>query len=115
MPTVVHAFAATVAQRPDQPLITFYDDATGERTELSGATLRNWVAKTANMLVDDLDLRPGQWAAVGLPPHWQTAAVLLGCWTIGLAVTTSPDPAEAAFVAAGRPGDQTGPTAQWPA
>ena len=29
---------------------------------------------------------PGDRAAVLLPPHWQTAAVLLGCWAAGLAV-----------------------------
>jgi uncharacterized protein (TIGR03089 family) len=96
--TVGGLFRALVAPDPTRPLLTFYDDATGERTELSGATLGNWVAKTANTLVDDLDLQPGQWAAVGLPPHWQTAAVLLGCWTVGLAVTTAPDPAEVAFL-----------------
>jgi uncharacterized protein (TIGR03089 family) len=96
--TVGGLFRALVAPDPTRPLLTFYDDATGERTELSGATLGNWVAKTANTLVDDLDLEPGQWAAVSLPPHWQTAAVLLGCWTVGLAVTTAPDPAEVAFL-----------------
>src|SRR5690349_24075703 len=85
-PTVVHAFAAVVADRADQPLITFYDDATGERTELSGATLTNWVAKTANLLVDGLGLAPGDRATAWLPPHWQTAAVLLGAWTAGLTV-----------------------------
>jgi uncharacterized protein (TIGR03089 family) len=84
--TVAHAFAATVAARADQPLITFYDDGSGERAELSGATLANWVAKTANLLVDGLGLSPGQRAAVRLPPHWQTAAVLLGCWVAGLTV-----------------------------
>ena len=31
---------------PGRPLITFYDDATGERVELSVATFGNWVAKT---------------------------------------------------------------------
>jgi uncharacterized protein (TIGR03089 family) len=96
--TVGGLFQALAAPDPTRPLLTFYDDATGERTELSGATLGNWVAKTANTLVDDLGLEPGQWAAVGLPPHWQTAAVLLGCWTVGLAVTTAPDPAEVAFL-----------------
>ncbi|HEY7225731.1 MAG TPA: TIGR03089 family protein [Micromonosporaceae bacterium] len=84
--TVVHAFAAHVATRPDQPLITFYDDATGERAELSRATLANWVAKTANLLIDGVGVTPGQVAAVRLPPHWQTAAVLLGCWAAGLSV-----------------------------
>ena len=67
--TVGRLFQTLVAPDPTRPLLTFYDDATGERTELSGATLGNWVAKTANTLVDDLDLEPGQWAAVGLPPH----------------------------------------------
>jgi uncharacterized protein (TIGR03089 family) len=84
--TVVHAFTATVAARPDAPLITFYDDQTGERTELSAATLANWVAKTANLLVDGLGLAPGEVATVRLPPHWQTAAVLLGCWAAGLSI-----------------------------
>src|SRR5215475_3146513 len=98
--TVGGWFTAMIQRDPARPVLTFYDDATGERTELSGATLDNWVAKTANLLVDDLDLGPGQWAAIGLPPHWQTAAVYLACWTIGLAVTTAPDPAEVAFVAA---------------
>jgi uncharacterized protein (TIGR03089 family) len=85
-PTVVHAFAATLASSGALPLITFYDDATGERVELSAATLGNWVAKTANMLVDGLALGPGEVAAVRLAPHWQTAAILLGCWTAGLTV-----------------------------
>ena len=100
MMTVVHAFTAAVAARPDQPLITFYDDATGERAELSGATLANWVAKTANLLVDGLGLMPGDVAAVRLPPHWQTAGVLLGCWVAGLTVDLAGDsPAAVAFVA----------------
>jgi uncharacterized protein (TIGR03089 family) len=99
-PTVVHMLAAALAARPDQPLITFYDDATGERAELSAATLANWVAKTANMLLDGLGLVPGDVAAVRLPPHWQTAAVLLGCWATGLTIDPAGHaPAAVAFVA----------------
>jgi uncharacterized protein (TIGR03089 family) len=44
------------------------------------------VAKTANLLVDGCGLGDGDTAAVQLPPHWQTAAVLLGCWTAGLSI-----------------------------
>src|SRR3954466_15202537 len=84
--TVPSLFAAIVAKDPSLPFLTFYDDATGERTELSGATLANWVSKTANLLVDGCGLGPGDVAAVRLPPHWQTAAVLLGAWTAGLSV-----------------------------
>ncbi len=96
--TVSAMFAAAVATDPTRPLLTYYDDSSGERTELSGATLTNWVAKTANMIADDCGLGIGNRAAVGLPPHWQSAAVLLGCWTAGLDVITAPDPAEVAFV-----------------
>ena len=96
--TIGAALAATVSADPTRPQLTFYDDATDERTELSGATLMNWVAKTANMITDDGGLGIGDRASVGLPPHWQTAAVLLACWTAGLAVAIGPEPAEVAFV-----------------
>ncbi|UOY01209.1 TIGR03089 family protein [Blastococcus sp. PRF04-17] len=68
------------------PLITYYDDATGERVELSGATFGNWVAKTANLLQDEFDVGRGSTVAVALPVHWQTAAVLLAAWSCGAAV-----------------------------
>jgi len=77
---------AMVAGDPARPLLTYYDDATGERTELSAVTLGNWLAKTANLLVDGCGVGPGDRAAVLLPPHWQTAAVLLGAWSAGLRV-----------------------------
>ena len=99
--TVVHAFTSAIAADATQPFITFYDDATGERVELSGATLANWVAKTANLLVDGMALGPGDVAAVRLPPHWQTAAILLGCWSAGLTVDVSGSAAaDVAFVTA---------------
>ena len=87
---IAGAFAAAIAADPSRPVLTWYDDASGERTELSGLTLDNWVAKTANLLVDSAGLGPGDRAAVLLPPHWQTAAVLLGCWSAGLSVLTGP-------------------------
>ncbi len=94
---------AVVADDPARPVVTFYDDATGERTELSGATLSNWVAKTANLLIDGAGLGPGDPVAVLLPAHWQTAAVLLGCWAAGVAVArTDPTPVDVAFVARDR-------------
>jgi uncharacterized protein (TIGR03089 family) len=93
-----------VAADPTRPLLTWYDDATGERTELSGATLDNWVAKTANLLVDGCGSGTGDRAAVLLPPHWQTAAVLLGCWAAGLSVVAA-GPAEVVFAAADRVAD----------
>ncbi len=79
--------AALLARRvrvdAPRPLLTFYDDATGERTELSAATVDNWVAKTSNLLVDTVGINPGDLVRVDLPPHWQTAVVLLASWSAG--------------------------------
>jgi uncharacterized protein (TIGR03089 family) len=68
---------------PVGPRITYYDDATGERIELSAVTLANWAAKTGNLLRDELGAGPGSRVAVLLPAHWQTAAALFGVWRIG--------------------------------
>ena len=68
---------------PVGPRITYYDDATGERIELSAVTLANWAAKTGNLLRDELGAGPGSRVAVLLPAHWQTAAALFGVWWIG--------------------------------
>ena len=78
--------AAALHRNAAAPLVTFYDDATGERVELSAATLANWVAKTANLLQDEFDVAIGSLVAVSLPVHWQTAAVLLATWSCGAAV-----------------------------
>ena len=69
---------------PARPLVTYYDDATGERVELSAATFDNWVAKTANLLVDGLAAEPGGRAVLALPPHWQSAVWLMACWAAGV-------------------------------
>lgn len=85
------------------PRITHYDDSTGARIELSGLTLANWAAKTANMIRDEFGLAPGARVSVLLPAHWQTAAVLLGCWWAGTEVVLRPDAdAELALVSAAR-------------
>jgi uncharacterized protein (TIGR03089 family) len=79
-----------------RPLITFYDDATGERIELSGTTTANWAAKAANLLSEECDVEPGARVATLLPAHWQTAAVLLAAWWCGAEVVA--DPADADWV-----------------
>ncbi|RKN43362.1 TIGR03089 family protein [Micromonospora endolithica] len=99
---ISRVFADATAADPTRPLLTWYDDATGERTELSGATLTNWVSKTANLLVDELGLGSGGTAGVLLPPHWQTAAVLLGCWSAGLTVAEAPGDVDVLFAAVDR-------------
>ncbi|WP_131765583.1 TIGR03089 family protein [Candidatus Protofrankia californiensis] len=99
----VSGVAALLARRVRadavRPLLTFYDDATGERSELSAATVDNWVSKTANLLVDTLGIAAGDTVRIVLPPHWQTAVVLLAAWSAG------------ARVAVQRPDVDTGPDA----
>jgi uncharacterized protein (TIGR03089 family) len=82
---------------PVGPRITYYDDASGERIELSTVTLLNWAAKTANLLRDEFGAGPDSRVAVLLPAHWQTAAVLLGVWYIGAEVLIGPGEADIAL------------------
>jgi uncharacterized protein (TIGR03089 family) len=86
-----------VQRDPARPLLTYYDDKAGERAELSATTLANWVAKTANLLQDEIALGVGDRVAVLLPTHWQTAAVLLASWAVGGVVGTEPAGAAIAF------------------
>jgi uncharacterized protein (TIGR03089 family) len=74
----------SVPADPGTPFLTFYDDATGERVELSYATTDNWVAKTANLLRDGLDA--GDAVTVDLPPHWQAVVVTFAVWAAGAVV-----------------------------
>ncbi|MDN3355500.1 TIGR03089 family protein [Actinomadura sp. DC4] len=92
-----------LAADPSRPLVTFYDDATGERVEFSVKTFDNWVAKTANLLVDGLGAQPGARVALALPAHWQTAVWLYACWSaelVAIPVEEGEIPADADFVAA---------------
>jgi uncharacterized protein (TIGR03089 family) len=105
-PTLDRLLADALAADPSGPFLTFYDDATGERVELSLTTLANWVAKTANLLVDELDLEPGESVAVELPPHWQTAVIRLAVGVAGGRVADAGEvrgSARIAFFAEGAP------------
>lgn len=91
----VTTFPALLGRRlaadPGQPLLTFYDDDSGERTELSVTTFANWVSKTANLLTDELMLDPGDGIRIALPPHWLGPVFLGAAWSAGLEVTDDAD------------------------
>jgi uncharacterized protein (TIGR03089 family) len=74
-----------------RPLVTFYDHASGERTELSVTTYANWVAKTAGLLAEELDLTRGQLVRIDLPIHWLGPVFLGAAWSVGLTVTDGDD------------------------
>lgn len=80
-----------------QPFLTSID-ADGMRTELSGVTLLNAVAKNAGALVDEADLEPGSVIAMHLPWHWQRITWTLAAWTIGAVVTPFGDVSTADLV-----------------
>ncbi|GAA0806141.1 TIGR03089 family protein [Spirilliplanes yamanashiensis] len=93
------------------PLLTWVDDDAGERVELTAAELGDAAAATAALLTDGCGLGPDATAAVLAPPHWQTAAVLLGAWAAGVQVSyqgwataglATPPPVDVSFVAAAR-------------
>jgi uncharacterized protein (TIGR03089 family) len=88
----------------DKPFVTWYDDRTDERVELSYKTFDNWVAKTANLLVDELGAERGDQVGALVDDHWQAPIVLAACWRAGLGVRaldstgTAPPGLVAAFV-----------------
>jgi uncharacterized protein (TIGR03089 family) len=71
--------------RDPRPRLTWYGDA-GERVELSGAGLAQWVNKTANLLVEELDAGPGFRVLLDLPGHWRAVVWAFGVWRVGACV-----------------------------
>ena len=76
------------------PLITYYDLGSGERTELSAVTVSNWVDKTCNLLTDEYGLDLGDIVLFEVarthPGHWVTACLELACWRLGVTVALVP-------------------------
>ncbi len=88
--TFPELLAARLRADPGRPLVTAYDDTTGERTELSVTTYANWVSKTGNLFVDELGLDAGDTVLLDLPSHWLVPVFLGAAWSSALAVTTDP-------------------------
>lgn len=91
MPLIAELLARRVRSDGSAPLVTYYDTDAGVRTELSGTTLANWVAKTSNLMADELVLDPGAPVELVLartdPGHWMTLVWALACWQTGAVVT----------------------------
>ena len=79
--TLPALLARRAASDGARPLVTTLEPG-GGRVELSATTTANWVAKTAGLLRDELDVGPGDVVAVRLPLHWQTLVVLLAAWSL---------------------------------
>lgn len=80
---------------PGRPRLTWYGSE-GERVELSGAVLQNWVSKTTNLLVEEFDAAPGTRLVLDLPVHWRGVLWALGAWRCGATVVlAAPEDREA--------------------
>ncbi len=118
--TAPDTFAALLAQQlgsgAGRPLVTAYDDRTGERVELSVTTYANWVAKTASLLQDELGLVHGDRLLVDLPPHWLGPVWLGAAWSLGLVVSPRGAVPEADAIVCGPDGVEwyAGPAASSP-
>lgn len=53
------------------------------RIELSGRVFDNWVAKSSNLLADELDAVEGTVIGFDLPVHWKTLALAFASWQTG--------------------------------
>lgn len=75
------------ALRPDSTPALIWYGPDGERVELSGRVLDNWVAKTANLLAEELDAEPGTVIRLAMPPHWRSVVWALAGWQTGATLT----------------------------
>ncbi|MET3720314.1 MULTISPECIES: TIGR03089 family protein [unclassified Arthrobacter] len=87
------------------PRLTWYGPDS-ERVELSGRVLDNWVAKTGNLLQDELDAEPGMRLGLDLPAHWKSLIWALAAWQLGMGTVL--DGGEAELLVTDNPESVTG-------
>ncbi|PFG44088.1 uncharacterized protein (TIGR03089 family) [Isoptericola jiangsuensis] len=115
-PRTVTALLDRLAATGGRPALTWYGDD-GERVELSGAVVGNWVAKTVNLLVEEFDAGPGTDVVVDLPVGWRQTVWAVAAARCG-ATLTLVDPTadgtghDADVVVTSRPGHWGGTTAE---
>lgn len=94
--TPASVLAEILRSDPARPRVTFYEDTPGatqgERIELSGKTVANWISKAGNALQDEYDLVPGSLVRLALPPHWRSLYWAFAIWSIGGTVDCSGGP-----------------------
>ncbi|MFE7407459.1 TIGR03089 family protein [Isoptericola sp. NPDC057559] len=89
-PSTISQMLDLVVSDPGRPRLTWYGDG-GERVELSGAVLQNWVNKTVNLLVEEFDAAPGTVVTLDVPAHWRGVLWALAAWRCGATVRLAGD------------------------
>lgn len=87
------------------PRLTWYGPES-ERVELSGRVLDNWVAKTSNLLQDELDAAPGMRVRLDMPAHWKSLIWALAAWQLGMEAVL--DGTDADYLVTDRPPSSKG-------
>lgn len=83
--TLLHEFRSV---SPGSPKLTWYGPD-GERIELSGKVLDNWVAKTANFLTEEFDVASSSLVTLQLPAHWKSLCIVLAGLACGSTVRSA--------------------------
>ncbi|MFS2088006.1 TIGR03089 family protein [Paenarthrobacter sp. YJN-D] len=89
----VNLMTALRSGNSTSPRLTWYGPGS-ERVELSGRVFDNWVAKTGNLLQDELDAEPGMAVRLDLPAHWKSFVWALAAWQLGMEVVLDGTSAE---------------------
>lgn len=113
--TVLDLLARRVQRDGARPFLTWYDLADSARTELSAISWANWVDKTANLLIDEYDLGPGDLVQLDVlaerPRHWMALVWAAACWRAGcLASVADTDSADLLVTGPNPPSDPDVPT-----
>jgi hypothetical protein len=103
MAQTLSSILAGFLRGPGRPRLTWYGPD-GERIELSGAVLVNWVSKTTNLLVEEFDAAPETIVTVDLPAHWRTLVWALATWQSGATLQLAPATNEGVLDGAQAPG-----------
>ena len=94
--TPASVLAEMLRADPARPRVTFYEDTPGltqgERIELSGKVLANWISKAGNAIQDEYDLGPGSVVRLSLPPHWRALYWAFAVWSVGATVDLAGGP-----------------------
>ena len=81
VPTTLNRFFEKLSSQQTPALIWY--SVNGERIELSGRVLMNWVDKSANLLVEECELEPGEDFDLQAPLHWRTIVLGLAALRVG--------------------------------
>lgn len=94
--SLAHALNAAVARDGGKPRLTLYGPG-GEYSDISSTVFRQWVAKTGNYMVEELQLEPGDDVALQLPIHWLSIVVATAAQATGMNTCDTPSSAAAVF------------------